>query len=746
MKGLRPFPLLGWALIFCALLMTACGGKLPQNGAGPLNFLTPAQLPTGAEGDPYSQTILAGGGVPPYTWTLVSGQTLPSGFTFSSGGVLSGTPPPGSAGTGTMGMQYSFMVKVTDSQTPVMAYNMETLSLTINRALMFAPSTLPHGVVGVVYSGAVGPATGGIPFTSSICNPGSSPPYLYALAPGSAPLPAGLTLNCDGTITGTPTGSAGTFPFTVQVSDSFPTTVTANFSITIMGKIQGNYAFSFNGYNNGEPFYMAGSFCADGNGNINPASSPACPAGVTFVLDRNGSDAIGAVTNAPFTGTYTVDNTTNLGTMMLTIPAIPGVVFNYSLAVSQVSDIRFIETDAQAYGSGVIKSTTSLLLPTGGSSCGGYGFGAFGNDSTGNRFAAAGSFVPGTSGSLTGVEDTNDNGTASGPTSFTGTITPPTSSSPRGMITFNVGSSTVDYAFYVVLPATSPIPQLLAVQTDPIASGASLTLATMVRQFSAGATCTFGPPALNGAAITELNAVSNGGTTPDISLGLATFDGNGNITSYMFDENNAGVLTTPSQNSYTGAYTVDSTTARVAVTGLGSFPPVWYLTSANMGSNSAFVVGTDPAVTSGTLELQNVTQPAMFFITSLSGNFYGGTTNPVLPSVTNQAESAVAAPPPPPGTGSGTFTSTYDSNGTGGVLMNQMFSGIFCLAGQSDSVCPATQLPENTTGRMIIEDSKGNPVDILYVVSGSAVGITGGSNKSVTLDTSANPSLSAIVH
>ena len=68
-------------------------------------------------------------------------------------------------------------------------------------------------------------------------------------------------------------------------------------------------------------------------------------------------------------------------------------------------------------------------------------------------------------------------------------------------------------------------------------------------------------------AVFELNAVSNSGGTPvpDISLGLGNFDGNGNITSYTFDENNGGVLTTPSQNNYTGTYTVDPATVRVDV-------------------------------------------------------------------------------------------------------------------------------------------------------------------------------------
>ena len=104
-------------------------------------------------------------------------------------------------------------------------------------------------------------------------------------------MPAGLTLKADGTINGTPTGPAGTFSFTVQVTDSFPTTATANFSITVTGKIQGNYAFSFNGYNQqGQAFYIVGSLVADGSGNI-----------TSGVFDRNGNDAIGPMTNVAIT-------------------------------------------------------------------------------------------------------------------------------------------------------------------------------------------------------------------------------------------------------------------------------------------------------------------------------------------------------------------------------------------------------------------------------------------------------------
>lgn len=137
MKASRPFPLLGVGLIFfCALVMSACGGKTPQNGPAALNILSASPLVTGAEGDAYKQGLLASGGLQPYTWTIDSGA-LPPGLNLSTDGVISGTPPPGAAGA------YSFTVRVTDSQTPVKAYQVASLSLTINAPLPSPPRRCP---------------------------------------------------------------------------------------------------------------------------------------------------------------------------------------------------------------------------------------------------------------------------------------------------------------------------------------------------------------------------------------------------------------------------------------------------------------------------------------------------------------------------------------------------------------------------------------------------------------------------
>ena len=757
MKGFKPLPLVGVVLTLCTLsLMTACSGSVPQNGPSALNILNSSPLPTTAEGDSYAQTLQATGGLQPYTWTLDSGA-LPPGFTFSSGGVLSGTSPVGSAGN------YSFTVRVTDSQSPVKAYQTGTFSLTINPRLNFPTKTLSNGVVSVAYSDSVSVTSGtGIPCSTT----GTPPPYNYALAPGSGPLPPGLTLGTDGSITGTPTGPIGVYNFTIQATDCFPTTATANFSITITGKIQGSYAFSFNGYNQqGQAFFMAGSFVADGGGNI-----------TSGVFDRNGNDSIGVMTQVPITpgtgsngqcpipsGTtgsvYCVGrsgdtNGNNLGTIV--IASSLGTYF-FSVSVSLVGDSRIILMDPnnQVWGSGVLKLQGQNGLSGISLASASLAFGLSGLDASGNRYAGAGYFITDANGVIAsgkGEADIDDNGAVQSQASLTGNVSSVSATTGRATATFTIGSATLDYALYVIPPGSGKLfPTVVGVQTDP-SSSSPITLVSITDRGPAGlGTTAFTNANLKATVggnpsgvLFELNAVSNSGApAPDISVGAGNFDGMGNITSYAFDENNGGTMTTPSQNNYVGTYSVDpsnSSSGRVTVTLNGvTNQPVWYLT----GSNAGYVVGTDANVTAGAFEPQNI---STITIVSLFGNFYGGTVSPVLPSVLNEVEATIASPPPPPGTGNGTYVATYDTSGSSGLQMDQVLNGQFCVADNSSLLACPTNVTQNTNGRMLVQDANGNTVDVLYIVTGGAAGITGVTTKDVLLNTGANPSLTFVTH
>jgi hypothetical protein len=83
--------------------------------------ITTASLPSGAYNTPYSASLSASGGTPPYAWTVSFGN-LPTGLTLnSSTGVISGNP----TATGTS----NFTVQVSDSKSQTAA---KALSITVN--------------------------------------------------------------------------------------------------------------------------------------------------------------------------------------------------------------------------------------------------------------------------------------------------------------------------------------------------------------------------------------------------------------------------------------------------------------------------------------------------------------------------------------------------------------------------------------------------------------------------------------
>ncbi|MGA9565601.1 MAG: putative Ig domain-containing protein [Candidatus Korobacteraceae bacterium] len=657
-------------LLICLFLSgfaLSCATGRPPTPVGPL-VINPAALPAAVINVPYSATLTAVGGKQPFVWAMASG-TLPPGLTISTSGangVISGTPT-------TLGTT-SFKVQVTDSQTPTAAVDIASESITVNPTLSISTTSLTAGSVGVPY-GATLAAVGGVS------------PYTWSLTSGS--LPAGLTLSTSGFITGTPTAQ-GTQSFTVQVSDSATpaSTASASLSLTITGptgRLNGNYVFSFSGFQNGNRVVQAGSFTADGQGNITAA-----------LMDSN--SAAGVQTKLAFTGTYSLD-TTNTGPMTLVIPVLG--TFTYQLAVPAIGTIRFIQNGAAGnQGTGVIAKVASTTKVTVAQLVGFWAFGANGADAALQRYATAGTFQSSNTGAWTnGLQDTNDNGVVAASQAFTGSFVAIDPITGRGTATLTANSVTTNYSFYAASAG-----QLVMVGVDPLSSTAPLALFDLDTT-----TNTWSNSMLSITTVLQLQGVgtSNSNTVPSGLLAFVTFDGNGNIK-VTTDQNLGGTLST---NTYTGTYSVASN-GRTTLTGFGTNSVVFYLSNA-----IGFTLEGDSGVTTGTLVPQFATSPTN---ASFSGLYMGATLQTVLPSVTVEADSATSD-------GNGNLALFYDISGPGGPQQGLMQALTYSV---------------DSTGRAPLV-LNGTTVGIAYIVD--AAGNTAGANPRVlVMSADANAKINAL--
>ena len=175
-----------------------------------LTITTPSPLPAGVVNVAYpSTTVAATGGSGTFTW---SAANLPAGLTIdTASGAITGTPT--AAGTTS-----NVVITVKDSGTPQQTAN-KTFSITIAPLLTITTASLPTGVVNVAYPSTTVAATGGT----------------GTLTWSATGLPAGLTMNASGVISGTPTATGTSSNVVVTVTDSATPPQTANktYSITI---------------------------------------------------------------------------------------------------------------------------------------------------------------------------------------------------------------------------------------------------------------------------------------------------------------------------------------------------------------------------------------------------------------------------------------------------------------------------------------------------------------------------------
>ena len=161
--------------------------------------VTPSTIVMPASGDAINVTLVPSGGIAPYQYILSTGR-LPAGVSLSSAGVLSGTLAETSP---------AFTITVADNR----GAEVDVLA----KVITVTPPPVPF-TVGTSPGAVLSPA-------------GGSGPYLFAVAPGGS-MPPGLTLNADGSLSGTPT-TAGTYTVPIVVTDSVGASVTVNVTFTV---------------------------------------------------------------------------------------------------------------------------------------------------------------------------------------------------------------------------------------------------------------------------------------------------------------------------------------------------------------------------------------------------------------------------------------------------------------------------------------------------------------------------------
>lgn len=596
--------------------------------------ITTSSLPVGVLGVPYFGVVSADGSTGPFTWVQKSG-TLPAGLTLSSSitdsVVISGKPT-------TLGSS-DFTLQVTDSTGTVVS---RAFTITINPppGLSVATRSLPTGTVGVTYN----------PTAQALQAANGTPPYTWAITAGS--LPAGLSLN-GAVISGVPT-AAGTSSFTVQVTDSTaptPQVASAGLSITINpstandAELDGNYAFLVSGFSANGHFVAAGSFVADGAGHISAG-----------VMDTNDPDPAGPQLGQTFTGTYAIGSD-NLGTMSLGSRS-------FALSVMANGNAKIIEFDGLGTrNSGVLlKQTTSAFSQ--GQITGNYAFGLSGSDAVAARYALVGAMHADGAGHFSnGALDANDAGVAQN-VAFTGTYTGINAATGRGTATISIaGQGTTNYSFYIVSST-----QVLMMEIDFVSGLGSPIVSGSVLQQSTP----FDATTLSGNSVLQTSAIDTSGPVRQSQVGLFNGDGGGNFTVNTHentgntDQSMGGTLSKP---SCAGTYSSpDPATGRttLAYSGTACAENVLYL----VGTNQAFVLGTDANVTAGSME--NQLGPLPFTIASLSGTYTGGSVAAVLPTASTQVDIASAD-------GLGALTFTTDSNSSGGLGQNQNTNGTYSV-------------------------------------------------------------------
>jgi hypothetical protein len=394
--------------------------------------------------------------------------------------------------------------------------------------------------------------------------------------------------------------------------------------------LNGSFAFSYIGSDQGGFLAVAGSFVADGAGHITSGTQ-----------DIN--SGAGISTNVASSGTYLV-RSDGRGTITLNSPAGNSTLDFVIVAGGHALVTRF---DTRATGSGTIDQQTTSAFSNA-ALAGPFAFSLSGIDGGGLPLAIGGVFTSDASGNLTaGIDDSNDNGFVVTNNPITGSI--PVASTGRGTATMNTSLGTLSFAYYVV-DATHL--KVVGINNVSILGGEAFRQTGPFSNASVS-----GPFAFTIAGADLLNGI------PFAAGGVLTSDGAGNVTTGIEDFNDGGTISTAVP--FTGTYTMASTGRGTLTlnTGAGVFTFAIYPSSGGV-----LALETDNRfLTTGTALQQ---QTAAFSAGSFTGiygmNFTGASSGSELDSIAELTADGVSK-----------LTGIIDINNSGGITFGQPLSGTF---------------------------------------------------------------------
>jgi hypothetical protein len=593
--------------------------------------LAPKSLPNATLNSPYNQSVVALGGIAPWTWTLTG--ALPPGLSFGTC-VRKQTPNCAITGSPTQLGTTNFSVTVTDGETPPAT---ATASLSITVGPLATNGTL-NGTYAIAFNG----------YKNG---------NLFAMA-GS------LVADGNGNIT---SGKIDYNDGSGEPND--PNGCLHNPVCPIAQTVQTGSTYDLNTQGNGLGTMTLSTI--DGSGNPHTfqftiaVSGNACVAGRTLSscgrLIEDDAQMYGSGVLKVQDPTFFVIQSGNPNSFL------PG---NFALSATGVDpgDSRYAAAGAIGFNPGTLVDID----------CNGNGWGLDGCPLDTNDNGNGGSGVT-VSDPFKGQFSANLDATT-GRGNYVN-LSYPNHTAP---LCGTSGGTVCGYVYYIV-----NYTEMLLISTDPQQKSSSpyanLTQWSGFRQRSSATG--WGLTSIGTANIVELSA--NDGGKPDVTTGLLTSDqaGNGAFTS---DENDGGTLNP--QTAAPGTLTLGASGNKTGQFILNTFPQfgtggaVMYLWSGN-GGNGGYFVGTDAKVTAGTMEPQLPPPPGSSFSNaSVSGNYSGGTASPVLAAITNSVTYLHADGASPTGNATGSqFTSgpggangpspltlTYQVDATGrGVVVDQ---------------------------------------------------------------------------